>query len=107
MGKVFLFLDKDSQSKLFAQAQKSVEFAIGLGEGFGNIFVYLNKELREKILEDLVKDNSNEKDDSSDIQDSKCRRNGNGFSRGLGNGLGKNLHILENILNLGYLHKQK
>jgi hypothetical protein len=90
LGKIFPFIDKESQSELFAKAQNDVEFAIGLGEGFGHIFVYLKKEVRDKILEDLGKDSSNENDDTDKNQDHSFTRKGDGFSRGLGIGLGKN-----------------
>jgi hypothetical protein len=90
LGKVFPFIDKECQSKLFVLAQKEAEFAIGLGEGFGEIFAYLKKELRDKILGDLGKERTNENDDARNIQDHDFRRNGSGFDRGLGIGLGKN-----------------
>jgi hypothetical protein len=47
LRKVFLFVDRDSQLQLFVHAQKN-EFATGLGECFGNIFVYLSEDLRAK-----------------------------------------------------------
>jgi hypothetical protein len=90
LGKVFPFINKESQSELFAKAQDNVEFAIGLGEGFGHVFIYLKKELRNRILEDLDKESSSENDDTGDTQDHNFRRNSDGFSRGLGIGLGKN-----------------
>jgi hypothetical protein len=49
------FVDKESQSELFAKAQNNVEFAICLGEGFGHIFVYLKNEVGDKMLENLDK----------------------------------------------------
>src|SRR5207249_3230050 len=90
LGVGFQFLDRDSQLKLFVHARENVEFAIGLGEGFGHIFAYLDKELRNKILEDLGNEDNDEGDETRGIQDNSYRRSGNGFSRGLGIGLGKN-----------------
>src|SRR5919198_5939890 len=89
LGEGFLFLDRDSQLRLFAQAQENIEFAIGLGEGFDNIFSYLNKDLSEKIL-DLGRVDDYDKSSSCNIKDRNNIRSGNGFSRGLGIGLGKN-----------------
>jgi hypothetical protein len=97
LGKIFPYINKESQSELFAKAKNNVEFAIGLGEGFGHIFAYLKKELRDKILEDLDKESSDENDDMGDIQDHNLR-NGNGFSRGLGIGLGKNFTYIRKKL---------
>jgi hypothetical protein len=90
LGVAFQFLDRDSQLKLFAHARENVEFAIGLGEGFGYIFAYLNKELRNKILEDLGNEDNDKGDEARCIQGNNYKRNGNGFSRGLGIGLGRN-----------------
>ena len=100
LGKIFPFLGKEFQSKLFAQAQKNAEFAIGLGEGFGHVFIYLKKDLRNKILEDLGKQSNIENDETSGIQDidNNYRRNGDGFSRGLGIGLGKNFPYIRKDL---------
>ena len=69
LGKVFPFIDKESQSELFAKAQNDVEFAIGLGEGFGHVFVYLKKEVRDKIFKDLDEGNSNKSNDTGNKQD--------------------------------------
>jgi hypothetical protein len=85
----------DSQLQIFSRAQENVEFAIGLGEGFGRIFVYLNKELREKILEDLGRDNEYYHNNSNNNNGSGI--SGNGFSRGIGIGLGKNFAYLRKI----------
>ena len=90
LGKVLPFIDKQSQSELFAKAQNNVEFAIGLGEGFGHIFVYLKNEVRDKMLEDLDKEGATESDETGNKQDHNFTRRGNGFNRGLGMGLGKN-----------------
>lgn len=92
LGEGFPFLDTNSQLQLFGRAQENIEFAIGLGEGFGRVFVYLDKELREKILEDLGRDNGYY-DNNSNNNNRSGIRNGNGFSRSLGIGLGRNLHI--------------
>jgi hypothetical protein len=94
LGVGFQFLDRDSQLKLFAHARENVEFAIGLGEGFGHIFVYLNKDLKEKILEDLGRDDDYHRGGSSN--NNQINISGNGFSRGLGIGLGKNFVYVRN-----------
>jgi hypothetical protein len=98
LGKVFPFINKESQSELFAKARDNVEFAIGLGEGFGHVFIYLKKDLRNRILEDLDKESSSENDDTVDTQDHNFRRNSDGFSRGLGIGLGKNFAYIRKKL---------
>ena len=98
LGKVFPFIDKESQSELFAKAQNDVEFAIGLGEGFGHVFVYLKKEVRDKIFKDLDEGNSNKSNDTGNKQDYIFTRKGNGFSRGLGTGLGKNFAYIRKDL---------
>jgi hypothetical protein len=67
--------------------REDVEFAIGLGEGFGHIFVYLNKELSGKILEDLSRDDDYLK--SSSRNNNQNSISGDGFSKGFGIGLGK------------------
>jgi hypothetical protein len=100
LGCMFVYLNDSLKNDLFEMAEKNRQFAIGLGEGFGHVFIYLKKELRNRILEDLDKESSDENDDTAtgDTQDYKFRRNGDGFSRGLGIGLGKNFAYIRKKL---------
>jgi len=75
---------------LFIRAHKDTEFAIGLGEGFGHIFVYLKNEIRDTVLKDLDEMSGHKGNNICNKQDHVFTIKGNGFSRGLGIGFGKN-----------------
>jgi hypothetical protein len=44
------YIRKDLEFTIFAQAAINTQFAIGLGEGLGHVFFYLDNELQNKIL---------------------------------------------------------